>query len=125
MIDAINYHSKTAGNLNKKEIIPPTFGYHPPIVDGVFEIILQFPANHGEHIRNRFWNKSQRFEKLEDGSIQMYLTSEINIELIGWISMWLDNVKILKPEVLKNHFMEKLNNMVLINNDKLDAINNG
>jgi len=125
MIDAINYHSKTAENLNKKELIPPTFGYHPPIVDGVFEIVLQFPANPGEHIRNRFWNKSQRFEKLEDGSIQMYLTSEINIELIGWISMWLDNVKILKPEVLKNHFMEKLNNMVLINNDKLDAINNG
>ena len=55
----------------------------------------------------------------------MYITSEINIELIGWISMWLDNVKILKPEVLKNHFMEKLYNMVLINTDKLDAINNG
>lgn len=125
MIDAINYNSKKVEELNKKEIITPTFGYHPPIVDGVFEIVLLFPVNPGEHIRNRFWNKSQRFEKLEDGSIQMYLTSEINIELIGWISMWLDNVKIIKPEVLKNHFMKKLNNMILINTNKLDAINNG
>jgi hypothetical protein len=39
--------------------------------------------------------------------------------------MWLDNVKILEPELLKNHFKERLNNMVLINNDKLGAINNG
>ena len=125
MIDALNYHSKTAEKLNEKKLIPPAFGYHPPIVDGVFEIILQFPANPGEHIKNRFWHKSQRFEKLEDGSILMFMTSEINIELIGWIGMWLDNVKILEPELLKNHFKERLNNMVLINNDKLGAINNG
>ncbi len=123
MIEALNYHSKIAENDSK--IVQPAFGYHPPIFKGVFEIILEFPANPGEHIRNRFWHKSQRFEKIENGSLLMHMTSEINIELIGWISMWLDNVKILKPEVLKNHFLEKLNNMILINEDKLDAINNG
>ena len=125
MIEAINYQTKTLKELNKKEIIPPTFGYHPPIVDGIFEIILQFPPNPGEHISNRFWHKSQRFKRLNDGTIQMNFETEINIELIGWISMWLDNVKIIKPELLKYHFMKKLNNMVLINTDKLDAINNG
>jgi hypothetical protein len=125
MIDAINYHSKTADKLNNKEIIPPAFGYHPPIVDGVFEIVLQFPPNPGEHIMNRFWHKSQRFQRLQDGTIQMHFETEINIELIGWISMWLDNVKIIKPEVLKNHFMVKLNNIILINANILNPINNG
>jgi hypothetical protein len=55
----------------------------------------------------------------------MHFETEINIELIGWISMWLDNVKIIKPEVLKNHFMVKLNNIILINANKLNPINNG
>lgn len=129
MIESISYHKDNADLLPIKEdlikSIDHNFGYHSPIINGINEIVLQFPPNPGEHIMNRFWHKNQRFERLQDGTIQMNFETEINIELIGWISMWLDNVKILKPEVLKNHFKEKLNNMVLINNDKLDAINNG
>lgn len=129
MIESITYHRDNADLLAIKEdlikSIDHNFGYHSPIINGVNEIVLQFPPNPGEHIMNRFYHKTQRFERLQDGSIQMHFETEINIELIGWISMWLDNVKILKPEVLKNLFMEKLNNMVLINTDKLDAINNG
>lgn len=129
MIESISYHEYNEDFLTPKENllsgIENNFGYHSPLIKGVHEIVLQFPPNPGEHIKNRFWHKNQRFERLQDGTIQMHFETEINIELIGWIGMWLDNVKILKPEILKSHFMKKLNNMVLINNNKLDTVNNG
>jgi predicted DNA-binding transcriptional regulator YafY len=129
MIESISYHEDNADLLPIKEdlikSIDHNFGYHSPIINGINEIVLQFPPNPGEHIMNRFWHKNQRFERLQDGTIQMNFETEINIELIGWISMWLDNVKIVSPEVLKKMFSEKLNNMVLINNDRLSPINNG
>jgi predicted DNA-binding transcriptional regulator YafY len=129
MIESISYHRTRAALLPIKEdvikSIVHNFGYHSPIIKGINEIVLQFPPNPGEHIMNRFWHKNQRFERLQDGTIQMHFETEINIELIGWISMWLDNIKIVSPEVLKKLFLEKLNNMALINNDRLSPINNG
>jgi hypothetical protein len=126
MIDSINYHSKHPKNIVIKELDElMSFGYHPSIVDGIQQIVLQFPSNPGEHIMNRFWHKSQRFEKLNDGTVLMYITTNINIEVIGWISMWLDNVKIIQPTSLKTYFEEKLNNMLLINANLLNPVNNG
>ncbi len=129
MIDSIAFHEDHADiRVSKEDLlhkIENNFGYHSPLIEGVNEIVLQFPPNPGEHIMNRFWHKNQRFERLQDGTIQMHFETEINIELLGWISMWLDNVKIVRPEILKKIFSEKLNNMVLINNNKLTPINNG
>lgn len=129
MIESISYHRTNAKLLLIKEDLLKTidhnFGYHSPIINGINEIVLQFPPNPGEHIMNRFWHKNQRFERLQDGTIQMHFETEINIELIGWISMWLDNIKIVSPEQLKKMFSEKLNNMGLINNNNLSPINNG
>jgi predicted DNA-binding transcriptional regulator YafY len=129
MIESLSYHKDHADLLpikeNLRKSIDDNFGYHSPIIDGLNEVILQFPPNPGEHIMNRFWHKNQRFERLKDGTIQMHFATEINIELIGWIGMWLDNVKIVSPELLKKMFSDKLNNMTLINSDRISPINNG
>lgn len=129
MIESISYYEDNTAFLVPKEDllkgIENNFGYHSPLIEGEHEIVLQFPPNPGEHIMNRFWHKNQRFELLEDGSIQMRFETKINIELVGWISMWLDNVKIVGPEILKNLYSEKLQNMVLIHKNNLNPINNG
>lgn len=129
MIESISYHRDNANLLPIKEdlikSIENNFGYHLPIIKGINEIVLQFPPNPGEHIMNRFWHKNQRFERLPDGTIQMHFETEINIELIGWISMWLDNVKIISPKILKKLYSEKLKNMILIDKNSLNPINNG
>jgi hypothetical protein len=129
MIDAIGFskekYNKSIFSAELEKLNNNSFGYHLPLVKGVQKVILEFPPNPGGHILNRFWHTSQKMEKLENGHVLLHLSVEINIELIGWIAMWLDNVKIIAPEILKTEFKNRLINMnkILIENSK--PINNG
>ena len=129
MIDAIGFskekYNKSIFSAELEKLNNNSFGYHLPLVKGVHKVILEFPPNPGGHILNRFWHASQKMEKLENGNVILHLLVEINIELIGWIAMWLDNVKIIAPEILKTEFKNRLINMnkILIENSK--PINNG
>ena len=129
MIDAIGFskekYNKSIFSAELEKLNNNSFGYHLPLVKGVQKVILEFPPNPGGHILNRFWHASQKMEKLENGHVILHLLVEINIELIGWIAMWLDNVKIIAPEILKTEFKNRLINMnkILIENSK--PINNG
>lgn len=129
MIDAIGFskekYNKSIFTAELEKLNNNSFGYHLPLVKGVQKVILEFPPNPGGHILNRFWHASQKMEKLENGHVRLYLTVEINIELLGWIAMWLDNVKILAPETLKTLYKNRLINMDKILNENFPAINNG
>jgi predicted DNA-binding transcriptional regulator YafY len=50
---------------------------------------------------------------------------EINVELIGWIMMWMDNVQVIEPSILKDMVLEKLKTMKSIHEHKMDPRNNG
>lgn len=101
------------------------FGYHQSIIPGIHKIVLEFPENPGEHVINRFWHTNQKFTRKENGFIQLEFTTEINIELIGWIAMWLDNIKVLGPEALINILDSKYNNMLSILRNNMNPVNNG
>lgn len=101
------------------------FGYHQALVPGIFSIILKFATNPGNHIRKRFWHSTQRFELLSDHSVIMYLKVEINIELLGWIMMWMDNVQVLEPQILVDLVQERLASMRDVHALKKAPINNG
>jgi predicted DNA-binding transcriptional regulator YafY len=129
MIDAIGFskekYNKSIFLAELEKLNNNSFGYHLPLVKGVQKVILEFPPNPGEHILNRFWHASQKMEKLENGHVLLHLSVEINIELIGWIAMWLDNVKIIAPEILKTEFKNRLINMNKILIEDSNPINNG
>ncbi|MEY4521155.1 MAG: hypothetical protein RIT10_340 [Bacteroidota bacterium] len=129
MIEAIGFskekYDKSIFSAELEKLNNNSFGYHLPLVDGIQKVILEFPPNPGEHILNRFWHSSQKMERLSNGNVLLNLNVEINIELLGWIAMWLDNVKIIEPEILKTQFKNRLSNMseILVNN--CAPINNG
>ena len=129
MIDAIGFskekYNKSIFSAELEKLNNNSFGYHLPLVKGVHKVILEFPPNPGGHILNRFWHASQKMEKLENGNVILHLLVEINIELIGWIAMWLDNVKIIAPEILKTEFKNRLINMNKILIEDSNPINNG
>jgi DNA-binding PadR family transcriptional regulator len=129
MIDAIGFskekYNKSIFLTELEKLNNNSFGYHLPLVKGVQKVILEFPPNPGGHILNRFWHASQKMEKLENGHVILHLLVEINIELIGWIAMWLDNVKIIAPEILKTEFKNRLINMNKILIEDSNPINNG
>jgi hypothetical protein len=100
------------------------FGFHPPISKTVYRIKLLFPPTPGAFIMNRFWHKSQKFKERKEGFILMTLEVRICIELLGWIMQWMDNVQILSPVIIKNIIGQRIENMKLINDNKILPISN-
>ena len=56
---------------------------------------------------------NQEIEELEDGKILFKAIGKNNPELKSWILNMQDNVKIIKPQTLKNEVKEILNKMLL------------
>ena len=54
----------------------------------------------------------------------MTLEVRICIELLGWIMQWMDNVQILSPVIIKNIIGQRIENMKLINDNKILPISN-
>ncbi len=101
------------------------FGYHHPLVNGVHEVKLLFPEIPGEHVISRMWHPSQRFTRFPDGFIEFRMKVEINIELLGWIGMWLENVKVLEPPILVEMMHDKFRSMLEIIEQNRKPFNNG
>lgn len=129
MIESISYLSSNTSTIPTEKLINEinnySFGFHPSFDDKIHNITLLFPVNPGEHVINRFWHKSQKYKRLNDGSIEFYLTCRIDIELLGWIMMWMDNVKIIEPPILKEYYINKVQNIKTIYLDNRMPLNNG
>lgn len=63
-------------------------------------------------IQKRSWHPKQQFMMDESGKyIVLEFDSQLNRELVGWVMMWMDHVKILDPPELKHLVSEKLESM--------------
>lgn len=128
MIYSISKVKSIDKTLNIKEIKARDsvrFGYHPPLVSGVHEVKFLFPPNPGEHVIHRNWHPSQQFKRLPDNFIEFTMRVEINIELLGWIGMWLDNVKVLGPALLVDMMADRVRAMSDILEENQRPVNNG
>lgn len=83
------------------------FGITQNINDEVYDVILEFSTITGEYVMSHIWHHSQRQEMAVNGNLRVFFTCGINRELLGWIYMWMGNVKIIQPEILKTYFCEQ------------------
>ena len=83
------------------------FGIHNTIDDKVFDIELQVNPQISNYIKHFFWHKTQEF-RMEGDYLIMTMKCGISVELIGWIAMWLDQIKVLQPLELQQKMMEQL-----------------
>jgi hypothetical protein len=63
-----------------------------------------------------FWHSSQSFKE-QNGKIIMYLHCGINRELIGWLYMWMYNVRVVEPQILKDYYTKALKKITQVNNE--------
>jgi predicted DNA-binding transcriptional regulator YafY len=60
-------------------------------------------------IQKRIWHPNQRFSKDASGRyLVLEFDSQLNRELVGWIMMWMDHIKILEPVQLIQIVKSKL-----------------
>ena len=100
------------------------FGITQNINHEVYNIELEFTERTGTFVHKQFWHETQRFERLGNGNFLMHLNCGINRELIGWIFQWMSNVKVIKPEILKELVIEKHREIVQIYEDDAILVSN-
>lgn len=87
--------------LNKR------FGVTKNIDDKVYDIEIEFTSATGRFIEDHHWHPTQKVIKSK-GNYILTLQCGINRELIGWIFLWMYNVKILNPPKLKSLYEKTL-----------------
>ncbi len=103
-----HFHSNNYNiTIHPTELEIETFGYHQPILNDIFNIQFKFNKTPGIYISKRQWHKSQNFI-IHGDHVIMQLRCKIDIELLGWIAMWMDDITIIEPEILKKIVTQKI-----------------
>lgn len=75
--------------------------------DEVYDIELEFSEMLGCFVKNDYWHPTQKFSQKENGNFIMTMRCGISRELVGWIFMWMTNVRVISPPELKECVMAK------------------
>ncbi|MGR6087309.1 MAG: helix-turn-helix transcriptional regulator [Arcticibacter sp.] len=63
-------------------------------------------------VQKRIWHPGQRFSIDASGKyLILEFNSQLTRELVGWIMMWMDHVKVLEPPELKTLLLQKMSAM--------------
>ncbi|PCJ80463.1 MAG: hypothetical protein COA49_08305 [Bacteroidetes bacterium] len=100
----------TSGDISLKfnAILRNRFGITTNIDDKIYDIELEFSEETGNFVSIHFWHNSQKFVRLSSGNYLLKLRCGINRELVGWIMMWMSNVVVAKPAILRSIVQRKL-----------------
>jgi predicted DNA-binding transcriptional regulator YafY len=124
-IEAVGYFFKKQIPINFDLLIENLFGITNNIDDEVYDIELEISSTLGEFLKRRTWHSSQKFSILENGNYLLILKCGISRELVGWIFNWMTNIKVIKPDILKDLIREKAIEIVeLYNSDIALSPNN-
>jgi len=91
----------------KKEI-ESRFGISNNIDNKIYDIELELSAATGEFLRHYHWHPTQKTSQLSNSNWIMQMECGINRELLSWLFLWMDNVKIVKPNILIDLYKQKL-----------------
>ena len=90
--------------LNKR------FGVTKNIDAKVYDIKIEIANVLISFIKNHHWHPSQKITK-EKNHYYLHLTCGINRELIGWLCLWMYNIKIIQPPILQDYYKKTLRKM--------------
>lgn len=99
--DFKNMKNAVDQELNKR------FGVTKNIDDQVYDIEIEFTSATGRFIEDHHWHSSQKITKT-NGTYLMTMHCGINRELMGWLFLWMYNVRIIRPKILKSLYKQTL-----------------
>jgi predicted DNA-binding transcriptional regulator YafY len=89
-----------------RQALAERFGIHDSIERERHTVILEMQKGPALFLKNRSWHPTQVFRE-ENGRWFMEFSCIINIELIGWIFSWLEHVKVVAPNFLREMMAER------------------
>jgi predicted DNA-binding transcriptional regulator YafY len=117
----------TNKTFNRKKLEPAyekqkrvVFGISDPMDGQVYGIEIEFTDNLAESWMRYHWHTSQKWTKLENGNYMLHLHCSIGRELIGFLALGLDKIKVHEPEILRTMLVEKYRRCVAVHEGNLD-----
>jgi predicted DNA-binding transcriptional regulator YafY len=86
------------------------FGVTKNIDANVYDIKIEIANVLISFIKNHHWHPSQQITK-EKNHHYLYFTCGINRELIGWLCLWMYNIKVIHPPILRDYYKKTLRKM--------------
>ena len=86
-----------------------TFGIFGGEVKGIAQ--LKFTPHRSQWVAEEIWHKDQTGKWLDDGSYQLDIPYGTDLELIGDILKYGDQVEVLAPPILRNRVAEQVKNL--------------
>jgi len=111
-------------DLRFNGILRNRFGISTNIDDQIHDIELEFSEETGNFVSRHFWHHSQKLTKLPSGNYVMNMRCGINRELVGWIMMWMSNVVVMQPPILRTIVQRKLTNSLQNYSDNVKLVSN-
>jgi len=107
-------------NLVSKELAS-RFGITKNISSNIYTIQIEISNVLSEFIQNHTWHHSQEFEK-KKGKTLLTLTCGINRELLGWLSQWMYNIKIIEPKILRTYYEKTIKEVQAVHDSKKSLV---
>ncbi len=79
------------------------FGVTKNINQEVYNIKLELSVVLYGFLSNHHWHDSQRFTKKNNNMI-LHLKCGINRELLGWLFLWMYNIRVIEPPILDEYY---------------------
>lgn len=115
-VNVDNQPRKTVSHEALNQHYGLTFGIFGGEVKGVATLV--FTPHRSQWVSEEVWHKDQKGEWLEDGSYQLEIPYGSDIELIGDILKYGDQVEVTAPPELRSKVAEQVNNLVNIYKNK-------
>ena len=71
------------------------------------EVELLFSKTAAAWVKDKTWHASQDLSHLKDGRLKMTLKVADTSELVGWILSFASQVRVIRPEVLREKVKEE------------------
>jgi hypothetical protein len=97
------------------------FGVTKNIDTKVYEIKIEIANVLISFIKNHHWHPSQKIIK-EKNHHYLYFLCGINRELIGWLCLWMYNIKVIHPPILQDYYRKSLRKMQQNNEKQLPLV---
>lgn len=107
------FNRKKLTKVYKNKMLP-LFGISEPQQNKTYSVKLEFTREYGESMKNFFWHHTQKWSSLKNGNYMLELKCSIGRELVGFIAVGLDKVKVHQPKVLRELMIKKYNRTVFV-----------
>ncbi len=85
------------------------FGLSEPTTNKIYNIKIEFTGSYALSAKNFHWHKTAQWKKLRNDNYMLQMQCSIGRELIGFLALGLDKVKVSQPKVLKDLLIKKYN----------------